>query len=144
MLRGLARLVDGVEPDIIHSHFVATTLSMRLAPYRRRSTPRSSRCPGRCTWSTGPSGRPRSRLAGAPDYWVAACEWTWRTYLSEGVPADRVLLSYYGADNGQFLNRRRRGLRSELGLRRTPAWWGWSPTSTGRSATCCSAGTQGA
>ncbi len=46
VLRGLARLVDEVKPDIIHSHFVATTLSMRLAPYRRRSTPRIFQVPG--------------------------------------------------------------------------------------------------
>lgn len=30
-LRGLRRLVDEVSPDLLHSHFVETTLTMRLA-----------------------------------------------------------------------------------------------------------------
>ena len=116
-LFGKAReLVTKVSPDLIHSHFVSTTLTMRLALGRKSRTPRVFQVPGPLHLEHAFFRGAEISLAGKPDHWIASCEWTRDRYLQSGVARDRVFLSYYGYDLGEFYPRAPGKLRSELGL----------------------------
>ena len=68
----LAELVATVKPDLIHSHFVGTTLSMRLALGRKHPTPRIFQVPGPLHLEHSFFRQLDLRSAGAPDYWVGS------------------------------------------------------------------------
>ena len=91
-------LVARVAPDVIHSHFVSTTLVARLALGRRHPAPRIFQVPGPLHLEHGFFRRLDLRTAGPRDVWVGSCAWTQQEYVRRGVPAERVFLSYYGTD----------------------------------------------
>jgi len=114
-LRRCRALVDRVQPDLIHSHFVGTTIVARLALGRRHPVPRVFQVPGPLhlehPWTRGLE----LRTAGARDHWIATCRWTYDTYLALGLPPERVFLSYYGTALEPFLRAPARGrARKEL------------------------------
>lgn len=109
-------LVESVQPDLIHSHFVATTLIARLALGRRHSIPRLFQVPGPLHLEHLASRALELATAGCADSWIGTCRWTVDRYRRSGVPEDRLFLSYYGVDIDRFVGGVRRGLRSELGL----------------------------
>jgi glycosyltransferase involved in cell wall biosynthesis len=110
-------LVEEVGPDIIHSHFVSTTLVMRLALGKHHSIPRVFQVPGPLHLENPLTARIELGLAGDSDYWIGTCKWTVDRYLQARIPKHRVFLSYYGTDLAPFANAARRGyLRTELGV----------------------------
>ena len=113
--RALARLVSRVEPDIVHSHFVATTLLMRYA-LRSRRTLRVFQVPGPLHLENSAIARVEVATGGMSDYWIASCEWTRQRYRTLGVAADRVFLSHYGSDLDDCHPVASGSLRTELGL----------------------------
>jgi glycosyltransferase involved in cell wall biosynthesis len=98
----LRALVEEVKPDIIHSHFVATTLLMRLA-LRKVSIPRIFHVPGPLHLEHRLFRNIEMRLATKDDYWLASCLWTRSKYLSCGVEESHVGLAYYGVNEEDFL-----------------------------------------
>ncbi|MEZ5450696.1 MAG: glycosyltransferase family 4 protein [Thiolinea sp.] len=96
-LLALRKLVKTLQPDLVHSHFVGTTLLMRLA-LKALPVPRIFQVPGPLHLEHGFFRRAERLLADQQDYWIATCEWTRRAYLQQGIPADRLFLSYYGVD----------------------------------------------
>lgn len=110
------RLVDQVTPQIIHSHFVGTTLTMRLALGRVHPIARVFQVPGPLHLESRVFGRAEMATAGPADWWIASCEWTRRLYCDAGIPRDRVHLSYYGTDFGRLERQPPGRLRAELGL----------------------------
>ena len=112
----LRALVSKVNPDIIHSHFVGTTLMMRLALGRRSPIPRVFQVPGPLHLEHHLFREAEIRMAGLSDYWIGSCEWTCRRYQRSGIAADRVFLSYYGTDVNGFVPRPKGKLRHELCL----------------------------
>jgi len=93
--RRARRLVDHVQPDLIHSHFVSTTLTLRAALGRDARVPRLFQVPGplhleHWLYRTG-----ELATAGAADYWIAGSRCTQSLYLRAGIPRERVFLSYY-------------------------------------------------
>ena len=60
--RAIRNLVDEIAPNIIHSHFVTTTLAIRRALGRHHHIPRSSRCPGHYILNIGSTVRWMSDL----------------------------------------------------------------------------------
>ena len=110
-LRGLAA---DVKPNIIHSHFVGTTLTMRLALGRKSSIPRMFQVPGPLHLENGIIRKGEIFSAGKRDYWVGSCKWTHDCYINEGIPRDKIFLSYYGLDLDQFMCARKGKLRNEL------------------------------
>jgi glycosyltransferase involved in cell wall biosynthesis len=110
----LAELVATVKPDLIHSHFVGTTLSMRLALGRKHPTPRIFQVPGPLHLEHSFFRQLDLRSAGAPDYWVGSCQWTCQRYLASGIDRQRVFLSYYGIDCETAPPQTHGKLRSEL------------------------------
>ncbi len=112
----LQALVEEVEPDVIHSHFVGTTLTMRLALGRNHPTPRVFQVPGPLHLEHPAFRFGELATAGPRDHWVASCVWTRDAYLRSRRAGGRVFLSYYGTDVGDLTPRPPGILRSELGI----------------------------
>jgi glycosyltransferase involved in cell wall biosynthesis len=103
-----------LQPDLVHSHFVGSTLVMRLALMQSKRPRRIFQVPGPLHLESGPYGRVETALAGPADYWIASCRWTRDKYLSLGIPPEKVFLSYYGADSAAFTVKNKGMLRAEL------------------------------
>lgn len=91
----LRRIVEEVKPDIIHSHFVLSTLIMRLA-LRDSKTPRIFQVPGPLHLERWYTRWPDLWLAQKSDHWIATCGWTRTRYIKSGVKPERVIMSFYG------------------------------------------------
>lgn len=115
-LRAMRGLVARVRPDVIHSHFVGTTLTMRLALGRSHPTPRVFQVAGPLHLEHAFFRRGELSTAGAPDRWIGSCRWICDRYRRSGVPADRVFLNYHGYDTEDFTRGRSGKLRRELGV----------------------------
>lgn len=115
-MRKLREIVDEVSPDIIHSHFVITTLLMRLA-LRRNRIPRVFEVPG-------PLHLEHTIFRYADiltaqkeiDFWIPTCQWSYNTYLKCGIDKNRLLLTYYGGDLSNKKYEKGK-LRKELNLK---------------------------
>jgi len=116
-VKKLRDLVAAVCPDLIHSHFVATTLLMRLA-LRKSSIPRIFHVPGPLHLEHGLFRRIELCMANKQDYWLASCLWTQNKYQQCGVSPKKVGLAYYGVNEDDFLfnNSSDNQLREDLGL----------------------------
>lgn len=108
-------LVKHVAPDIVHSHFVGTTLTMRLA-LKNDPTPRIFQVPGPLHLEHPVYRRGELASAGNQDYWVGSCQWTCDKYVECGIDPARVFLSYYGTDLDAFKPANSGTLRKEFGL----------------------------
>ncbi|WP_395341649.1 glycosyltransferase family 4 protein [Ningiella sp. W23] len=103
----LRNLVEHIQPDIIHSHFVATTLLMRWS-LRKLDIPRIFHVPGPLHLEhlifrqLDLLSAKYLSAATAQDYWLASCKWTKNAYRSYGVNKARVGLAYYGVNEGDF------------------------------------------
>jgi glycosyltransferase involved in cell wall biosynthesis len=115
-IKGFRDLVSYVKPDLIHSHFVGTTLTMRLALGKNHSIPRIFQVPGPLHLEHMFFRKVELVTAGQFDYWIGSCQWTCDRYRQSGVSPDRLFLSYYGTDIENFTSRERGRLRKELGL----------------------------
>ena len=113
----LRALVAEVRPDVIHSHFVATTLTMRLALGRDHPVPRVFQVPGPLHLEHRFFRWLDLAVAGPRDSWIGTCRWTYDCYRQCGVSAGRVFFSYYGTDVEAASGDQPPGkLRAELGL----------------------------
>lgn len=115
-LRELRATVDAVRPDLVHSHFVGTTLTMRLGLRQRRGLPRVFQVPGPLHLTHAFFREAEIRSAQPQDYWIASCEWTRRCYRDWGIADNRLFLAYYGVDIETFRPQDPGRLRRELGL----------------------------
>jgi glycosyltransferase involved in cell wall biosynthesis len=113
--RALKRLVSQINPDVVHSHFVATTLLMRYA-LRADPCARVFQVPGPLHLESAVIARVEVGTANDGDYWIGSCEWTRARYRALGVPANRVFLSHYGSDLDDCRPVASGALRTELGL----------------------------
>lgn len=91
-----ASLVARVRPDLIHSHFVGTTLFMRMALRHRPDIPRLFQVPGPLHLEKFFPRRVELALSNKADYWIATCKLTGKIYQKFGVSENRLFLSYYG------------------------------------------------
>ncbi len=108
-------LVELVRPDIIHSHFVGTTMLMRLALGRDHPTARIFQVPGPLHLEHLLPRRAELSRAGAADRWSGSSMAIVDLYRRAGVGDDRLFLSYYGSRLPE--PRERSGdLRRSLGL----------------------------
>jgi len=96
-LRRTRRLVDSVQPDIIHSHFVTTTLTLRLALGKNHRTPRVYQVAGPLHLEHWHTRQSDLKTAGEADYWIASSRCIERHYSDYGIPDERLFLSYYGS-----------------------------------------------
>jgi glycosyltransferase involved in cell wall biosynthesis len=115
--KGVRALVASVQPDVIHSHFVGTTMSVRLALGGNHPIPRVFQVPGPLHLEHVLPRYAELLTAGQTDYWIGSCRWTRARYRAAGVPATRCFLSYYGADLDALSAGESGLLRRELALR---------------------------
>jgi glycosyltransferase involved in cell wall biosynthesis len=115
-LNQLRRLVDLIQPDLIHSHFVKAAIMPRLALRGHYPVPRVFQVPGPFHMEKFPFRMMELATATAADYWIATSRATLSHYLGAGVSSKRVFLSYAGIENGRFRGRRTGELRRRLGL----------------------------
>jgi glycosyltransferase involved in cell wall biosynthesis len=111
-----SELLKIVQPDIIHSHFVGTTLSMRLALGRGNTLPRVFQVPGPLHLEHAFFRQAELASAGAADFWIGSCRWTCKRYEKSGISHRRIFLSYYGTDIDTYAPKKHGKLRNELGL----------------------------
>jgi glycosyltransferase involved in cell wall biosynthesis len=109
-------LIEDVDPDIIHSHFVGTTLTMRLALGRRDPRPRVFQVPGTLHLEHPLIRVLEIRSAGRQDSWIGCCKWICQRYRESGIAPDRVFLSRYGVDLAEIHAAAPGTLRHELDL----------------------------
>lgn len=110
------QLVRQIEPDIIHSHFVATTLTMRLALGKNHPIKRIFHVPGPLHLEHKLFKNVELLTAGSADYWLASCLWTANAYKRFGIDEKRIGLVYYGVDIADFKIGLSASLHQELGL----------------------------
>jgi glycosyltransferase involved in cell wall biosynthesis len=108
--------VDEVQPDIIHSHFVTTTLTLRLALGKKHRVPRVYQVAGPLHLEHWHSRSADLATAGDADYWVGSSRCIVNHYGSSGIPRSRLFLSYYGWPVDQFLPQRRSYVHRRLGI----------------------------
>jgi glycosyltransferase involved in cell wall biosynthesis len=116
VLSHVRRLVDQIAPDLVHSHFVSTTLAMRLALGRRHRVPRVFQVPGPLHLENPVTRHGEIFSAGDADYWIGSCEWTCERYRRSGIDRARIFHSVYGVDIERFQAAGARSLRLEHGL----------------------------
>lgn len=118
----LLRLVENVQPDIVHSHFVGTTLTMRLALRSKRKLPRIFQVPGPLHLEQFLFRKSEIAIAQNNDYWIGTCSYTQKCYIQSGLNPKRVFCCFYGTYVEDILKRKQHGrLRRELGIpRHTP------------------------
>ncbi len=116
-IRTLRKIVNKVKPDIIHSHFVISTIIMRLG-LRKYNIPRLFQLPGPGHLYYPILKRLDIALAQkGVDYWAGSCKFSCNEYLKSGIDPHRVFLSYYiGLQKEVPTYNDERKLRRELGL----------------------------
>jgi glycosyltransferase involved in cell wall biosynthesis len=115
-IRRARRLVHLVRPDVIHSHFVSTTLTLRAALGRKSTVPRLFQVPGPLHLEHWLYRMGEIASAGPADHWIASSHCTRSLYLRAGIAARRVFLSYYPIEQDRGIAARHGGLRARLGI----------------------------
>lgn len=110
------RLVAAVAPDLIHSHFVGTTLTLRAALGKRHPIPRLFQVAGPLHLEHRLFRRLDLASAGSADAWVASSRCILNHYLRAKVDPGKLFLSYYGTDTGAISQTRTYSLRKWLGI----------------------------
>jgi glycosyltransferase involved in cell wall biosynthesis len=113
----LSSLVKTLKPDLIHSHFVGTTLTMRLTLGRSNAIPRIFQVPGPLHLEHAFFRRAELAMANQMDYWIGTCHWTCKRYLKSGICPKRIFFSHYGTDIHDQSLSCPGTLRKELGLK---------------------------
>ena len=91
-------IVSDVSPDIIHSHFVGSTIALRCALGRNHPVPRVYQVAGPLHLEHALYRKLEIGSAGSSDCWIASSRSIKDHYLRAGVDRARVFLSYYGDD----------------------------------------------
>ena len=115
-VRRFRRLVCAVRPDIVHSHFVSTTLVMRWGLGSSGGVKRVFQVPGPLHLESRFFSSLEVGSARGVDYWIPTCEWTRERYLALGVPPSSLFPSRYGLDLGDYSDSRSGVLRDMLGV----------------------------
>lgn len=114
-IKKLRSIVCEIQPDIIHSHFVQTTLLMRVG-LRKSDIPRIFQVAGPLHLEHFFTRKLDLWTANKKDYWIPTCKWVYDTYKKNGVAENRMILSRYGGERTP--REYTKGLlRSELGLK---------------------------
>lgn len=96
--RLIRQLIYLVDPNVIHSHFVSTTLMLRMVLGPNHKTPRIFQVPGPLHLEHPLYRTAEIKSAGKADCWIASSRYIYDLYLKNGVSRDRLFLSYYGVD----------------------------------------------
>jgi glycosyltransferase involved in cell wall biosynthesis len=95
-LRQARKLVNRIDPDVIHSHFFGTTIMLRMALGKDHPVPRLFQVPGPLHMEHTLFRQWDLTTASSSDRWIASSRYVQSLYQRKGVPLDRLFLSYYG------------------------------------------------
>ena len=95
-LRKLRELVASVQPDLIHSHFVSSTILLRLALGAGSRIPRLFQVPGPLHLEHAFWRKLEISTATPCDSWIASSRCILGHYQAAGISDRRLYLSYYG------------------------------------------------
>jgi glycosyltransferase involved in cell wall biosynthesis len=112
------QLVSEISPDIIHSHFVGTTLTLRYALGRNHPLPRIFQVAGPLHLEHALYRRLELSSAGRNDYWICSSKCIRHLLQQHGVPSSKLFLSYYGWPVSEYAQQRTNVLRDKLGIGR--------------------------
>lgn len=112
-INAFRQLIKDIRPDVVHSHFVGTTLFMRIALFRV-NVARCFQVPGPLHLESYLTRAVEIGLSNDKDYWIATCNRTRQYYIDAKVPANKLFLTYYGTDTGLFSPGAKGALRREL------------------------------
>jgi glycosyltransferase involved in cell wall biosynthesis len=117
-LAAFKKIVKDFKPDIVHSHFIVTTLFARLYRFLYSlKLPLIFQVPGPLHLEHSFFRNADLRTSNKYDRWIGSCNWTSEKYVSCGIPKDRVFMSFYGTDMS-FIKKHEPGkLRKELGFK---------------------------
>lgn len=109
-------LVRELKPDLIHSHFVSTTLMLRYA-LRETTVPRIFQVPGPLHLEHNLFGQWETFWSDSNDHWIASSRYIQSLYQQRyGINKERVHLSYYGTNLNQFCTNKEINLRTKFSI----------------------------
>lgn len=112
----LLNFIRDLNPDIIHSHFVSTTLLLRDA-LKELSTPRIFQVPGPLHLEHSLFGQWETCWSASNDYWVASSRYIKSLYEERyDINPERVFLSYYGTELSEFNSNNDINIRARYGI----------------------------
>jgi len=114
--RSARELVEDVKPDLIHSHFVGTTLTLRYALGKSHPIPRVFQIPGPLHLEHWFWRNLELSSAGRNDHWIATSRYMYDRLRQAGLGPERVSFSYYGWYLDGAGGRRTNVLRDRLGI----------------------------
>jgi glycosyltransferase involved in cell wall biosynthesis len=113
---GLFRsLLKEIKPDIVHSHFVGTTLFMRVAMMGLRIK-RIFQVPGPLHLENKLTRCLDLKLANKYDYWIPTCNLSQQIYLASGINHDHLMTTFYGTDISTYKKKNIGILRDEFNI----------------------------
>ena len=116
--RAFKKIVNAFKPDIIHSHFLVTTLFARLyRMFNKLDIPLVFQVPGPLHMEHRIFRSADLATSNKHDRWIASCKWTQDKYALCGIAPERVFLSYYGTDMSFIQVHPKGKLRTVLGLK---------------------------
>lgn len=114
-IKKIRKIVETIKPDIVHSHFVLTTIYMRIA-LRNFKVARVFQVPGPLHLEHFFFRRLDILTAQKKtDFWIPTCNWVLNKYKECGIDTNRLFLTYYGGDISDKTYKKGI-LRNELGL----------------------------
>lgn len=109
------QLLDEIQPDIVHSHFVGTTLFMRIAMTGLKIK-KIFQVPGPLHLEKKFTRFLDLKTANKYDYWIPTCKLSETIYLSENIKKDRLMTTFYGTDTSTYKKKDKGILRDELNI----------------------------
>lgn len=112
-LHAFRKLVNNIHPDIVHSHFVGTTLFMRIA-LKDHKVKRIFQVAGPLHLENPVTKNVEIRLADKYDYWIPTCQLSKDIYLKSGIEKNKLMLTYYGTDTSLYVPKTQGILKKEF------------------------------
>jgi glycosyltransferase involved in cell wall biosynthesis len=114
--RNVRAFIGELKPDLIHTHHVGTTLTIRAALRDRADILRVFEVPGPLHLEHPVFRRWELSSAQPNDRWIGTSRCILNHYRRAGIVEDRLLLSYAGLDVRTFRQERTGALREQLGI----------------------------
>jgi len=116
VISSFRNLVERVQPELIHSHFVSTTLTMRMALRKDRSIKRVFQVPGPLHLENAVFRNWELASSSSQDYWIASSNFIENLYRNAGISQDQLFLSYYGNYLSDEISSARTEMRKLFGI----------------------------
>jgi len=116
VIKAFRNLVEQVQPDIIHSHFFSTTLTMRMALRNDTRIPRLFQVPGPLHMENVLFRNWELLSSNAQDYWIPSSRYIHNLYSKAGISEDRLFISYYGNYQSEDYEAARKEMRNLFGI----------------------------